>query len=267
MDQHPSETIEAAALKDLHAAAPPDIRQQLGLQLTSDDRAVISVAAALPASAIVINRALGFGLDAPVSRDTLEQMVGAYRDAGVARFFIQRHPDALPTDLAAWLETMGLAKARGWQKFERPGTAAPDIQTDLVIRPVGREHGEAFANIVCNAFDLGNAARPWLAELPGRDGWHVFMSFAGDTPAGTGALFVQGQHAWSDFGATAPEFRRRGSQGAVLARRIDHAVGLGCNRIFTCTGEDVAGDPQHSYRNILRLGFEPTYVRENYAPA
>ena len=93
------------------------------------------------------------------------------------------------------------------------------------------------------------------------------MSFAGDTPAGTGALFVQGQHAWSDFGATAPEFRRRGSQGAVLARRIDHAVGLGCNRIFTCTGEDVAGDPQHSYRNILRLGFEPTYVRENYAPS
>jgi GNAT superfamily N-acetyltransferase len=267
LDRYPSETIEAAALTDLHAAATPALRRQLGLELAVEACAVTSVAAALPASAIVINRALGFGLDGPASRDVIEGMVGAYHDAGVARFFIQRHPDAMPADIAAWLESMGLLRARGWQKFERGRVPAPEVRSDLAIRPVGQAYGAAFADIVCDAFDLGDVAKPWLAELPGRAGWHIFMSFDGDTPAGTGALFVQGDHAWSDFGATAPAFRRRGSQGAVLARRIDHAIELGCERIFTCTGEDVAGDPQHSYRNILRLGFEPTYIRENYAPA
>ena len=84
--------------------------------------------------------------------------------------------------------------------------------------------------------------------------------------AGAGALFVKDGLGWTDFGATAPEYRRRGSQGALLARRIDHAISLGCTSIFTCTGEDVAGDPQHSYRNILKMGFDAAYVRENYAP-
>jgi 2-keto-4-pentenoate hydratase/2-oxohepta-3-ene-1,7-dioic acid hydratase in catechol pathway len=29
---------------------------------------------------------------------------------------------------------------------------------------------------------------------------------------------------------------------------------------------EVEGDPQHSYKNIVRMGFRPAYVRENYAP-
>ena len=35
---------------------------------------------------------------------------------------------------------------------------------------------------------------------------------------------------------------------------------------FTATGEEVPGDPQHSYANILRMGFEEGYIRENFAP-
>ena len=69
-----------------------------------------------------------------------------------------------------------------------------------------------------------------------------------------------------DLGATAPKFRGRGSQGAVLARRIECALDLGCQEMVTCTGIAVPGDPQHSYSNIKRAGFRETYIRDNYAP-
>ncbi len=261
-----SDAIEQAALADLHAAATPELVETLGLQAKRFGSTFASRAAALPASAIVINRALGIGLDQAATQHELQDIVEDYCNAGVARYFLQCHPHAEPPGIPDWLAELGLTKARGWQKFERGPSPAPVMDCNLRISEVGPEQGANFARIVCDAFDLGDVAQPWLSRLPGRRGWHVFMSFDGEEPAGTGALFVRDGVAWSDFGATAPEFRRRGSQSALLARRIDHAIALGCERVFTCTGEDVAGDPQHSFRNILKMGFEMTYVRSNYAP-
>lgn len=261
-----AEQIERAALQELHDAASPALRETLGLQSVEQGSALVSIAAALPASAIVVNRTIGLGLESPATREVVNEIVAGYRDAGVQRFFIHRHPDAGPPEMVDWLREAGLAKARGWQKFERRPEPAPKVASDLTIRRIGPEQGGAFARIVCDAFDLGDAAVPWVAALGGRETWHLFMSFDGDEPAGTGALFIHNGCAWTDFGATAPKFRRRGSQAALLAARIDHAAALGCRRLFTCTGEEVPGDPQHSYKNILKAGFRETYIKENYAP-
>ena len=178
-----------------------------------------------------------------------------YREAGVSRYFVQVHPEAQPATVRDWLLAAGLEKARGWQKFKRDASPAKPARSELQCRLVGTEQGEDFARILCDAFDLGDPARPWLALLPGCPRWHAFMSFDGDEPAGTGALFVDGGFGWLDFGATAPAFRQRGSQSALMAARINHAAQLGCHTLFTCTGEDVPGDPQHSYSNILQRRF------------
>src|SRR5690606_4357389 len=154
-----------------------------------------------PASAIVVNRTIGLGLDSLASKDDVDRIVASYRDAGISRYFVHVHPNAKPTGLGAWLRAAGLEKARGWQKFVRGAAPPPEVRTDLAIRRVGPEHGEDFARIVCDAFDLGASAIPWLAEIPGQDDFHVFMSFDGDTPAGTGGLFVRNGFAWLDFGA------------------------------------------------------------------
>ncbi len=209
---------------------------------------------------------------APAREADAEAIVAAYRDAGVARYFVHLHPEARPDGIATWLEARGLARARGWQKFEfvraflRAREPVPEPATDLAIRRIGPEHAEAFGAIVCDAFDLGEAAVPWLAALPGRERWHCFMSFEGDTPAGAGALFIDGGRGWTDFGATAPAFRRRGSQSALLAARLRFALDAGCTAIHTCTGEAVPDDPQHSYANILKAGFREDYLRANLAP-
>ena len=91
-----AEFIEREALADLHAAATPDLSERLGLRTRRIGSALVSVAGALPASAIVINRALGLGLATPETVETVQGMLALYRDAGVERFFVQCHPVAQP---------------------------------------------------------------------------------------------------------------------------------------------------------------------------
>jgi len=65
---------------------------------------------------------------------------------------------------------------------------------------------------------------------------------------------------------TLPAFRRRGGQGAIMARRIRDAVQLGCRWVITETGEDLPDRPNPSYHNMLRAGFSLAYQRPNYLP-
>ena len=260
------ERIETAALADLHAAAGETLARDLGLRLEKVGTAWVSIAGALPASAIVINRAVGLGVDAAESRETVERIVELYREAGVERYFVHLHPNARPADLRSWLEASGLVKARAWEKSVRERQSPPDVRTDLRVRKARPEDAKAFGRIIADAFDLGGSAAPWIGKLIGRPGWHVYMSFDGDTPAGTGTMFVRDGIAWLDWGATAPPFRRRGGQAAVLRRRILDALDLECRSMVTATGEEVEGDPQHSYNNIIRMGFRPHTLRDNYEP-
>ena len=260
-----SESIEIAALKDLHAAADSSDVQRLGLTGRYVGSAYVSVASELTASAIVINRTLGLGFGA-MTQDQVGEILSLYRQAEIRRYFIQVRPEASSPVLTQGLEKEGLEKGRGWQKFSRHAQRVTKVPTKLDVRFIDQRYGTKFAEIVCNAFDIGNAAIPWLAKLPERKGWHISMSFEGDHPVGVGALFVQDGFGWTDFGATSPEFRRRGSQGAVMAHRLELANQLGCQKVFTCTGVNVPGDPQHSYSNILKAGFTESCVRENYEP-
>ena len=229
---HLAEEVERAALEDIHDAAPPALRTSLGIEGRTIGSAFVLIARVLPASAIVINRAIGIGLGAPETEATVREIVEAYRSAGVARYFVQLHPDARPEQIGAWLLDCGLEKVRGWQKFSRGRKAVPAPGTDLTIREIGAEGGAQSAAILSEAFDLGNEARAWIARLAGRDRWHVFMTFDGDRPAGTGALFIDGDVAWADFGATAPAFRQRGSQSSLLRHRVQFALDHGCRQVF-----------------------------------
>ena len=116
------------------------------------------------------------------------------------------------------------------------------------------------------AFDFETGFQPAIAALVDADNWHAYMSFDGETPAGTGALYMRAGTAYLDFGATSPACRRRGSQSALLHTRLSAALDAGCSEVVTMTGEAVPGDAQHSYRNIQRAGFAEAYLRENWIP-
>ncbi len=216
MDEIPliSESIERTALADLHAAAPEETRRDLGLSLENIGAAMVSIARNEPN--ILLNRAIGLGVEGPDTRETVEAIVSRYAEKGVERYFLHLHPEAKPSGLREWVVGTGLLRARGWMKFHREAAPPPEMESALHVRRIGTDHAIDFGRIVAQCFDLGEAAVPMLSALAERPGWHLYMSFAGGEPAGAGAMFVKDGAAWLDMGATLPAFRRRGGQGAVM---------------------------------------------------
>lgn len=259
-----SERMEAAALEALHTTASEEVRARLGLRLERIEGTVVSIAANDPS--ILLNRAMGLGLDGPATADGIERVCAAYREHGVERFYVGVHPEARPDGIERWLADAGLESGRRWMKFERGPDPAPPSGSSLQVREIGEEHVDAFGRIAASGFGLTPEAAALFRGLLDRSDFHLYMTFDEDTPAGTGLVYIDGECAWFDWAATDPAYRRRGSQRALLARRIEEAVAGGCTRLMTCTGEAVPGDPQHSYHNIEWAGFEPKFLRENWTP-
>lgn len=260
-----TETIERQALLGWFEAASRLELAGIDWNLKQVGDALCSVSATEPS--ILINRVLGLGSRAAPTFEQLDEIQQLYREAGVSRFFLHVMPQLLDPATEEMLTKAGFRRHRGWMKFTR-GTAGVDaVNTDLAIRQIGPDEAADFAAIVAPAFDIGPAFQPALAALANDPDWHLYMSFDGVRPAGTGGVYISGQTAYTDWGATHPEFRRRGSQTAILNARIRHALDAGCTMIATMTGEAVPGDPQHSYSNILKRGFSEACLRQNWIPA
>jgi len=157
------------------------------------------------------------------------------------------------------LEARGLEADYPWQKFER-GVEPFEARTELRVDAADGRFGAVFAA----AYGVDAASASWLASVHRREGWHAFAAYDGEEPVATGALFVAGDVGWFGLGATLSGARGRGAQSAILAARIDRARELGLTRLVTETGAPRDGRRGPSYRNILRAGFQPSYVRPNY---
>jgi GNAT superfamily N-acetyltransferase len=260
-----TETIERAALVAWHRAASNLDLAEYDWRLEEVGDALCSVCAT--DSSILINRVLGLGTHATPTREQLDEIKNIYRDAGVSRFFLHVVPQKTGPETEQLLIDSGFQRYRGWMKFVRGTGTVDPVQTELEIRRIGTKEAAEFAAIVAPAFDMSPASQPAIAALANDPDWHLYMSFDGTRPAGTGAIYIKGTFAYTDWAATHPDFRRRGSQTAILNARIRDALAAGCTSIVTMTGEAVPGDPQHSYNNILKRGFAEAYLRENWIPA
>jgi GNAT superfamily N-acetyltransferase len=156
------------------------------------------------------------------------------------------------------LAAYGYTAAGAWMKFRRAVEPPATATTDLRIEET--RDRELFALVSGEGSGIPADLALELSALAGAAGWHCFVAWDGDEPAGGGALYVDGELGWLGIGATRPAFRRRGSQSAILAARIDAARALGVKRLTTETGEQV----EASYRNILRAGFAEAYLRPNW---
>lgn len=256
-----SEAVEAQIVRDLWASAPESITAKLGYEVNQIGDALVSVAAR--DSSILINRT--FALDINSNSVNTTKVLDIYEHLGVAKYFIHVNPDP-PASLLADLTARGLVKGRAWMKFRRDASPIPIPETGLRVIEVTETEAEAFGQIVAPCFDMTNDFGHILAAAVSHDNWHVFMALDGDQPAGCGCLVTHNGVGLLDMGATHPDFRRRGAQGAVMAARINKAADLGLRKLFTETGEAVKGEAQHSYGNILRYGFKEWYARQNYMP-
>lgn len=258
-----SEWIELEEMRAIHDSTPVETKTRLGLELEDIEGILCSVSSVEPS--ILINRCFVTDKKALADITRIQAVKQFYLKNGVTEFFF--HVVHNSPEITHNLESAGMKKSRGWMKFRRNIEPATVGNPELDIRKIGPEHAEDFARIVVPCFDLSEAAIPLVASLVHHPDYHLYMGFENDTPAATGALFFKDDIGFCDWGSTHRNFRRRGFQGAVLARRINDAINMGATSLYTATGEAVPGDPQHSYNNIMRYGFEEYYLRENWVPA
>lgn len=255
------EMAELEAFRDMYAAVPPDAAGTLGVGTLEIGGALCMAVTALP-GARTFNRVAGLGMGGDVENSHVDAIVAFYASLRTS-YVVSLSPSARAAGVEQRLRARGYEPDYPWMKFARPVSELPEAKTELRVERVGPDRGADFGRVVAAGFGLPDAVGNWCAALAGRPGWHCFVAYEGDDPAGSGALFVEGTTGWLGMGATMPDHRRKGAQGAILAARIAAAAEAGCDVVSTETGAVEDGRPSNSYRNILRSGFEETYERPN----
>lgn len=211
------------------------------------------------------NRVIGLGIDRPASERDLEAAIGFYTEHDRTYVSISIAPQARPTHLVKWVTDRGFPVSRRWPKLWRSLETLPDPPpTDLRVEPIGPDRATDFARVVNAAFEFGEELEPMLPVTVGRPDWIHYLGYEGDAPVAAGAMYRIGDIAWFGFGATLASHRGRGGQSAIFHRRLADARSLGCRLAFTETGPDTPEEPNPSFHNMLRLGFQVGYHRPNY---
>src|SRR5204863_536170 len=182
----PAELGELEAFRDSFSHAPRD----LGAVVAEVGGAVCTSLPATPGSAL-FNRALGLGLEGPATEADIDAIADFFAAEGVS-YGVALHPAAQPVELPMWLEARGLRSGYPWAKFSRPVSAPPPATTALRVERVGPDRAADFASVFTRAYGTPAFGEPWLAMPPGRENWHCFVAYDGQTPAATGALDVGG---------------------------------------------------------------------------
>jgi len=275
------ELVEARQYVDLFDALPAKLASEEGLGLRRHGGALYFTAGGHDHP--MFNRVMAIGLgDGPAAGEaaetTLDRAVEHYREAGVRRWMVQLLPHVESEGFRAAAGDRGVIRLRGWAKHLGPARSDIPAPTDLqIVRLDGDQAGdarellgEAWARIVLKSFGLPPAWAPWLRALVGRENWHLYLAMDGEVPVATAAFYlaeVEGeQFATLNFGGTLPDYRGRGAQSALIARRLSDARALGVRWIVSETDDDVADRPNPSYRNLERLGLPVVYVRANWGP-
>ena len=256
------ERMELDYFRDWFDAAPREIAVRYGFSAETAEGATLLVASRI--DVLMFNRAMGIGLEKPVTEAQLDGIVARYRAAGVPRFFVPLSPAAEPAEARDWLLARQLTRFNRWAKLERGVEPVADVPTDARIEEIGPGQAAVFARVLREGFGMEPGLEPWIAAIVGRKNWRHYMGFDGSEPVGTASLFVRGEWASLGFAATLPRARGRGVQSALIVRRINDARAMGCQWLSVETAEDKPDKPAPSFHNVTRLGFRIAYFRDNY---
>jgi GNAT superfamily N-acetyltransferase len=253
---------EGCAWENFFSTAPDDYRSELGLHV---DHLGSAIVLSMPGvEDTFFNRIIGLGLVESVTEGMLDELMSFIHGVGSKYFMVNLSPSAHPPEIQYWLAERGFWTVDYHAKLFRRASPPPETNTTFRIELTGRDFAEAFAYVACQAFGESEIMHSWLASSVGKTGWRHYVAWDGDQPIATGSLFIQDSFAWLGHGSTLPSHRRRGTQSALLARRIKDGLALGCELFVTDTSPDTPQAPNSSYRNIIRAGFQLAYFRQNF---
>lgn len=254
------ENVEAAAYADLLRAAPAEWRCE------AEDTPAGWLLRAPALDALLFNRIVAAGVNAPATREAVDAIVDRLRSAGVKNYGLQLSPAAEPREIDEWLSASGLVPRDRWTKVFRGAEPAPRMVTEYSITQATPGDRDGFAAVAAAGFGMPPPWCAWLGGTIGRPGWRHYLAWQARQPVACAAIYVHGDAGWLGVATTISSARGRGAQGALMARRIEDGLSLGCKWFVTETGEDTPAKPNPSFRNMIRAGFTVAYHRQNFMP-
>jgi GNAT superfamily N-acetyltransferase len=214
-----------------------------------------------------INKLAGLGFadpPDPADLDAIERAFAA-RGAPVQAEVASLADPALVEQLAArgyrlvsFENVLGRALGGAVERVTPPG---------VEVRPSGDDEFDAWLRVVVDAsVHPDTQGTPWHEEFPREvleNAEHDtigllrrYLALLDATPAGGGSMRITDGIAQLTGAGTAPPFRRRGIQSALLAARLADATAAGCD-VAVITVQPGS----KSQQNAQRRGFVPLYTR------
>lgn len=253
---------ERAAWTSKVDAVPSERRDALGLAARRIGD--VTALSCTTADYLLFNRAIGLGVERTASPADVEAVQGHFAARGIGRYMI--HADADDEALARLLESSLVKYPRSWDKLVRPIDPLPDPPLRAVERARPTD-APRVAQLFAEAFGVPSAVAPAYEALLGAHGWEISVMRNGDEIVAAGALYLDGDIGYLAGAAVSKAHRGQGAQQSMIAARIRRSAELGCRFVSSETGQPVAGEPNVSYDNLRRAGFEPLHTRHNWVPA
>lgn len=256
-----AELAEANSTADFYRAAPPSFAERYGLYL-EQTHSYTATLAKDTREFERYNRVFALGVAQPTTEEEVDHLANLFHHHGLP-CQIRLSPDAQPPELPRWLEVRGwmLEQKTTARFFFQPAEPLPHSHP-FRIRPVEAAEATTFAQIAC--FGHSSALQRWLMATMRRSGWHHYLAFEEETPIASGVLYIQEGIGWLGWAVTLPAHRRKGAQQALLVHRLNEALRMGCTLVSAETRDDTPENPNPSYHNLFRLGFQLAYHRLHY---
>ncbi|NPD67081.1 GNAT family N-acetyltransferase [Lichenicola cladoniae] len=262
-----SEAVQRKAWRLLSHAAPPDLVDTLGIQYKEVGSTLYQGALGVPGAQF--NKVFSFGLDGDLTASSVAAAADWLGLACCERSLLMVPAEGSDTRVD------GILLANRFQRFpldiaifHMDATDMPDLSrsSGIHVGTVGLENAAEFGGVLSEGLEAP-AAASWLATFAiGRPGLTAYLAYEGSVPVGAAALFIDGEWGWLFIAAVRPDYRNRGAQTALLARRLEDGrkAGVRTFNIGALRPAPGHGDVFASYRNIERAGFKLAYNRPNY---
>ncbi|MGW3890057.1 GNAT family N-acetyltransferase [Micromonospora chokoriensis] len=258
-----AELAEAEFMFRYESGASADVRDALGIRTARMGGGVVLSMRHDPTG--YWSKALGFGVDEPVTGELIAQVCDVYRAEGTPSAVIQIAPDRLPADWDEICARENLTAGSVWVKLAGEIDALKPGGTDLRVGPVPDESVPEWASVVLRCFGMPEEhLGPMLAASVRDPGFRPFAAWDGTEMVAAANLFVHGEVGSLNTGATLPTHRGRGAQSGLLAARVAAAAAAGCRWVTAETGRPAQGSSNPSLDNMRRLGMSPLYERRNW---
>ena len=230
----------------------------LGIHYRWVDETAVALMARLPAFARVVGLRAGH-------EQHIEPLVLWYREHGIKPSF-EMVPGHYAATLGQELTRLGFFQSGFHTSLIGESAALSGVGDPVAVEQVATADSlEDFLNAYVAGWGIAEKdqaqfkvnVRPWLNQA----GWSLYIGRSNGQPAAAATLYLKDGVGYLADATTAPAFRRRGLQSALLRRRICDAAAAGADTVFSG-----ATPFSTSHRNMERIGMRVQFVRSLWTP-